>query len=154
MVLDALILQTKLFLHDDMQMEIQDVQLCDGSVSKLQLKDYTSMIGTGGKLSLMVVMSFENTVLDQIVTVFMEGESVEDAEIEEIRDSVCGESVNNIIGLALPTFPNRGKGVTITPPVSITEPGHISKHKTSTITTANITTNYGQLSVSIIDSNI
>ncbi|MGM0623480.1 MAG: chemotaxis protein CheX [Campylobacterota bacterium] len=154
MVLDALILQTKLFLHDDMQMEVQDVQLCDGSVSKLQLKDYTSMIGTGGKLSLMVVMSFENTVLDQIVTVFMEGESVEDAEIEEIRDSVCGESVNNIIGLALPTFPNRGKGVTITPPVSITEPGHISKHKTSTITTANITTNYGQLSVSIIDSNI
>jgi chemotaxis protein CheX len=153
MVLDALILQTKLFLQDDMDVAVQSVELADESIQKLGLKDYTSMIGTGGKLSLMIVMSFENSLLDKLVDVFMEGEAVDADEKEEIRDSVSGETVNNIIGLALPTFPNRGKGVTITPPVSITEPGHISKHKTATIATANVTTNYGVMSLSVIDSN-
>lgn len=67
MVLDALILQTKLFLQDDMEVTVQSVELADESIQKLQLKDYTSMIGTGGKLSLMIVMSFENSLLDKLV---------------------------------------------------------------------------------------
>ena len=154
MVLDALILQTKLFLHDDMDTQVEDVEICSDIVNKLELKDYTSMIGTGGKLSLMVIISFENSILDHIVNMFMEGEAVDPKELDEIRDSVSGEVVNTIIGLALPTFPNRGKGVTITPPVTINEKAHITKHKTSTITTANIMTTHGEMSVSIIDSNI
>ena len=153
MVLDALILQAKLFLHDDMEVTVKDIAICDESVSRLELKDYTSMIGTGGKLSLMVVISFENALLEHIVKMFLEGEEPDPSELEEIRDSVTGEVINTIIGLSLPTFPNRGKGVTITPPVTISEKAHITKHKTSTITTANIATDMGGVSISIINSN-
>jgi chemotaxis protein CheX len=152
MILDALILQSKLFLSEDMDITIEETNIIDNSPDKLVLKDYTSMIGTGGKLNLMIVISFENKLLDKLVELFMEGEEVEEDEKEEIYDSVSGETINTIIGLALPTFPNRGKGVTITPPITISEASNIKKYKNSKMISAEIITEFGNLSVSAMGS--
>ncbi|WP_024955294.1 chemotaxis protein CheX [Sulfurospirillum arcachonense] len=152
MILDALILQSKLFLSEDMDINIKGVEVENSSPDKLVLKDYTSMIGTGGKLNSMIVISFDNLLLDKLVELFMDGEQVEDEEFEEVRDSVSGETINTIIGLALPTFPNRGKGVTITPPITINDASNIKKYKDSKILSANITTDFGTLSISAMGS--
>jgi len=150
MLLDALILQTKLFLQEDMDIEIQEVQRDEKDISSLNLKDYTSMIGTGGTLNLMILISYENSLLEHLVELFMEGEEVDPEEQEEIKDSVSGETINTIMGLALPTFPNRGKGVTITPPITINDAAHIKKYKNSKIVTAIVKTAFGELSISAI----
>ncbi len=152
MILDALILQSKLFLSEDMDIEVNKVDIMDNSPDKLMLKDYTSMIGTGGKLNLMVVISLESKLLEHLVDLFMEGEEVEEDEKEEIYDSVSGETINTIIGLALPTFPNRGKGVTITPPITINDASNVKKYKNSKIISAEITTPHGVLSISAMGS--
>ena len=152
MILDALILQSKLFLSEDMDIKIEETNIIDNSPDKLILKDYTSMIGTGGKLNIMVVISLENKLLEHLVELFMDGEEVEDDEKEEVYDSVAGETINTIIGLALPTFPNRGKGVTITPPITISDASNIKKYKNSKIISAEITTVFGTLSVSAMGS--
>ena len=152
MILDALVLQSKLFLSEDMDIEVQIVEIVDNSPDKLVLKDYTSMIGVGGKLNMMVVISFENEFLDKLVELFMDGEEVEEDEKEEVYDSVTGETINTIIGLALPTFPSRGKGVTITPPITISDASNIKKYKDSTIVSANITTEFGKMSISAMGS--
>jgi chemotaxis protein CheX len=152
MILDALILQAKQFLSEDMGIEIENIEIFDDSPNKLILKDYTSMIGTGGKLNIMVVISFESTVLDKLVDLFMEGEEVEEEEREEVYDSVSGETINTIIGLALPQFPNRGKGVTITPPITISDASNIKKCKKSKIVTVNVVTKYGNMSISALGS--
>ena len=152
MILDALILQSKLFLSEDMDIEVNEVVVEDASPDKLMLKDYTSMIGTGGKLNIMVVISFENKLLDHLVELFMDGEVVEEDEKEEVYDSVCGETINTIIGLALPIFPNRGKGITITPPITISDASNIKKYRNSKIVTANIQTPYGDMSISAMGS--
>ena len=152
MILDALILQTKLFLSEDMDIEIKNIEIADSSSDKLILKDYTSMIGVGGKLNMMVIISFENNFLDELVSLFMDGEVVEEDEREEVYDSVTGETVNTIIGLAIPTFPGRGKGVTITPPITISDASNIKKYKDSKIVSANITTEFGTMSISAMGS--
>lgn len=150
MILDSLILQTKLFLSSDMDIEVIKVEIDEDNPAKLILKDYTSMIGTGGSLNVMIVISFDTTVLDQLVELFMEGEEVYEDEKEEIYDSVSGEVINTIIGLALPTFPNRGKNVTITPPITINDASNIKKYKDSNILSAIITTEVGSLSISAL----
>jgi len=152
MILDALVLQSKLFLAEDMNIEIQKVDTSDDSPDKLILKEYTSMIGTGGKLNMMVVISFDEKLLVHLVELFMEGEEVEEDEKEEIYDSVTGETINTIIGLALPIFPNRGKGITITPPITISDASNIKKYKNSRIVTANIETIHGDMSISAMGS--
>jgi len=108
------------------------------------------MIGTGGTLNLMILISYENSLLEHLVELFMEGEEVDPEEQEEIKDSVSGETINTIMGLALPTFPNRGKGVTITPPITINDAAHIKKYKNSKIVTAIVKTAFGELSISAI----
>lgn len=150
MLLDSLILQTKLFFQEDMDMEITDVKRDEDNLSSIKLKDYSSMIGTGGTLNIMILISYENKILDKLVELYMDGEEVDPDEAEEIRDSVSGETINTIIGLALPTFPGRGKGVTITPPITINDAAHIKKYKDSKIVTANVFTKYGQLSLSAV----
>ena len=152
MLLDALILQTKLFLSEDMEMEIISVDIENESIDKLILKDYTSMIGTGGKLNIMVIISYEEKLLNKLVELFMEGEEVEEDEREEIIDSVSGETINTIIGLAIPTFPGRGKGVTITPPITISDASNMKKYKNSKILSAVVKTEFGTLSISAIVS--
>jgi chemotaxis protein CheX len=107
MLLDSLILQLKLFLTEDMDIEIQKIQRGEGDLDQLSLKSHTSMIGVGGKLNLMVVISFDTPMLEQLVTLFMDGEEVDPDEADDIKESVTGEVINTIIGLALPTFPNR-----------------------------------------------
>lgn len=150
MILDSLILQAKLFLQEDMGMEIKDVTTFNSEEEKLTLKDYTSMIGAGGELNILVIISYEDKMLNQLVNLFMDGEEVSAEEAQEIKDSVSGEVINTIIGLALPTFPNRGKGVTITPPITVNDASNITKHKNSKIVSVNIATNYGEVSLSAV----
>ena len=150
MILDALILQSKLFLSEDMGIDINNITIDELNPDKLIPKDYTSMIGTGGTLNLMIIISYDSNLLNHLVTLFMDGEEVAQDEMVEVIDSVSGETINTIIGLALPTFPNRGKGVTITPPITINDASNIKKYKNSKIVSANIVTQYGELSISAV----
>jgi CheY-specific phosphatase CheX len=150
MVMDSLVLQTKLVLQDDMGFEIEKVDTTSTENDMLKLKDYTSMIGVGGKLNLMVVISYEKRMLEKLVEIFLDGETIEAEEVDEVRDSVAGEVINTIMGLSLPIFPNRGKGVTITPPITTNDASSLVKHKNSKIISAEILTNFGALSISAI----
>lgn len=150
MVMDSLVLQTKLVLQDDMGFEIEKVDTTSTENDMLKLKDYTSMIGVGGKLNLMVVISYEKRMLEKLVEIFLDGETIEAEEVDEVRDSVSGEMINTIMGLSLPIFPNRGKGVTITPPITTNDASSLVKHKNSKIISADILTNFGALSISAI----
>lgn len=150
MILDSLILQTKLFLLEDMNIEINEVIISQPESEVLSLKEFTSMIGVGGKISLMTVISFEEELLDKLVSLFMDGEEVAPDELEEVRQSVTGEVINTILGLALPTFPNRGKGITITPPITINDASFLKKHKTSKIASVSIITDFGTMVISAI----
>jgi len=152
MILDSLILQAKLFLEGDMDIQIKEKNIEITSPEKLELKEFTSMIGTGGTLNAMIVISFDSTILGKLIELFMDGEEVEEEELNEIRDSVSGEVVNTIIGLALPTFPNRGKGVTITPPIAVNDASSIYKHKDSKILSATIKTSDGEMVISAVGS--
>ena len=150
MILDSLILQTKLFLQEDMDININDIDTKILDTEQLSLKQYTSMIGVGGKLNLMVVISFDDNLLNKLVELFMDGEEVNEEEAQEVKESVTGEVINTILGLSLPTFPNRGKGVTITPPITINDASKLKKHKNSKISSVNIITDCGELSISAI----
>lgn len=154
MIIDSLILQTKLFLQEDMDIEIEEIHTSELDSEHLSLLQHTSMIGVGGKLNLMTVISFDEGLLMKLVELFMEGEEVEADELEEVKESVTGEVINTILGLALPTFPNRGKGVTITPPISINDTTNLKKHKNSKIVSALITTGVGNMSISAIGEDI
>jgi CheY-specific phosphatase CheX len=159
MILDALMIQLKLFLTEDMKIDIKEIKRIDHDINNIELKDSTSIIGTGTIMDTTLIMSYDQKVLTKLVETFMEGESIDEDEKDAIYESVSGETINIIVGLALPAFPNRGKDIIITTPTLIHDISEIKKYKNSKIITVEIDTEYGTLSISaignkdLIDSN-
>ena len=81
MILDSLILQTKLLLHEDMHLEIIDVETKKADYEVLVLKEFTSMIGVGGKINLITVISFDSELLNKLVSIFLDDEEVDGNKI-------------------------------------------------------------------------
>ena len=80
-----------------MDIEIDGVDVVDNSPDKLVLKDYTSMIGVGGKLNMMVVISFQNDFLDKLVALFMDGEEVDEDDEYPTNLEDLEQTANNIL---------------------------------------------------------
>ncbi len=152
MIQEALVAQCRLFLEEDMNTSVKTVTTTDAEIPKLMLKSYTSMIAVGGPNPLVILISFDTSLLDHLAELFLDGAAVEHHEREAVRDSVCGEISNTVVGLALHSFPNRGKGVSITPPITINDASSIAKFRTAKLTTSKIAADFGSLSISVIAS--
>jgi chemotaxis protein CheX len=149
-VLIAIVHQVEVFMSDEMKIETE----FDGeyrSVDKVELKKYTTTIGIGGTLSLLFYATYNELLLDTMTRRVAYGEINED-EFFELRDSAAGEIANMIIGQSLSHFPNQGRGVSITPPVTIEDAKSIVKTNGAGIISAVLSTPYGNMELNVIGS--
>ncbi len=149
-VLTAIVYRVELFMNDEMAIKTT----FDGeyrSVEKIELKKYTTTIGIGGTLNLLFYVTYNEALLDSLTRAFAYGQ-IDESEFQELRESTAGEIANMIIGHAVSDFPNRGKGVTITPPVTIEDAKSILKTNGTGIISAWLSTPHGKMEVNVIGS--
>lgn len=149
-VLTAIVYRVELFMNDEMAIKTT----FDGeyrSVEKIELKKYTTTIGIGGTLNLLFYVTYNEALLDSLTRAFAYGQ-IDESEFQELRESTAGEIANMIIGHAVSDFPNRGKGVTITPPVTIEDAKSILKTNGTGIISAWLSTPHGKIEVNVIGS--
>lgn len=147
-VLTAIVHQVELFMQDEMKIKTE----FDGeyrTVDKVELKKYTTTIGIGGTLNLLFYATYDEILLDNLTRAFVYGE-IHENEFAELRDSAAGEIANVIIGHSLNSFPNCGRGVTITPPVTIEDAKSIVKTNGAEIISAIVLTPYGIIELNVI----
>ncbi|MFA6137225.1 MAG: chemotaxis protein CheX [Sulfurimonas sp.] len=137
------------FLTDDMQIKVTSNSAEVVCPNQVELKKNTAMIGTGGSIQVIITMSYDDQLLEKLVEVFLEGEEADEDELDEIRESVSSEIVNTVVGNAL-TNPLDGTTLTITPPILIYEAKSLFKHKSSRIATAIVTTEFGDMLLTVI----
>lgn len=151
-VLEPIVQSAEHLLVDEMKMETS----FDGeyrSVDKIFLKKYTTMIGIGGTLNLIFYATYDEVLLDNLTRRFVYGHIL-DHEFHELRESAAGEIANTIIGHSISGFPDNGKGVSLTPPVTI-EDGKSIIHTASThILSALLSTPYGNIELNVIGSAV
>ena len=147
-VLKAIVYQVELFMNNEMKIETK----FDGeyrSVDKVELKKYTTTIGIGGALNLLFYATYDEVLLDNLTRAFVYGE-IHESELSELRDSAAGEIANVIIGHSLNDFPNSGRGVTITPPVTIEDGKSIVKTNGAGMISSILSTPYGIIELNVI----
>lgn len=149
-VLNAIIYRAELFLRDEMSIE---TRFDDNFrfISSIELKKYTTMIGIGGTLNLLFYTTYDEPLLDNLTRIFAYG-SIDEEEFVPLRESAAGEIANMIIGHSIPDFPNDGRGVTITPPVTIEDAKSIVKTNGTGIIAAQLSTPYGNMEFNVIGS--
>lgn len=147
-VLTAIVYRAELFMKDEMEIEAK----FDGefrSMEKIELKKYTTTIGIGGSINLLFYVSYNELLLEKLTRAFSYGK-INESELAELRESAAGEIANMILGQAVNDFPNRGKGVTITPPVTVEDAKSILKTNGNGIMSAVFSTPYGNMEFNVI----
>jgi len=148
-VLSPIVIRAIGFLKNDLGIAVKSEDVSIVSSLKLELKKNTAMIGTGGSIQVLITMGYDDVLLDKIVEAFLEGEEVEEEELEEIRESVSCEMINTIVGNALQN-PLDGTTLGITPPILIYEAKSLFRQKKSQIATAIIETAFGEMLLTVV----
>jgi CheY-specific phosphatase CheX len=149
-VLKAIVERSELFLNDEMGIETT----FEGSyrpVEKIELKKYTTMIGIGGSLNLLFYTTYDALLLDNLTHKLAFGE-IDEEEFFHLRESASGEIANMIVGHSIGDFPQGGRGVSITPPVTIEDAKSILKTNGTMMVTAILSTPYGKMEFNVIGS--
>ena len=102
------------------------------------------MIGTGGSIQVLITMGYDDNLLDKLVEAFLEGEEVDEEELDEIKESVSCEIINTVVGNALKN-PLDGTTLGITPPILIYEAKSLFRQKSSQIATSVLKTEFGEM---------
>ncbi len=127
------------FLSEDMQIEVNSNRAILDKNNVFEPRDHTAIIGLGGSVKGLVIFGFSNFLVDQLVNSFAYGEITPD-EREELICEVPAEVANTIIGNAIVNFPDDGKGVTITPPLTMEDSKAMLKFKNSKVVSCTIFT--------------
>ena len=139
--------RTKEFLEEDMELEVIEFSTPTSCIETNKLQKNIAMIGITGSANFMMALSYDDKLIEKLVDVFLEGETVADDEKDEAFESIANEVANTVIGNALPEDENE---LFITPPIFIKEAESLSKNKDSKIIISTMTTEYGDLSIMAI----
>jgi chemotaxis protein CheX len=149
-ILSAIVYRAELFLRDEMEIENR-FEGTFRSVNKIELRKYTTMIGIGGSLNFLFYTTYDETLLDILTKRFAFG-TIDDDEFSALRESAAGEIANTVVGHSIGDFPNRGNGVTLTPPATIEDAKSILKTNGTDMINALLRTSYGNIEFNLIGS--
>ncbi|MEY4503846.1 MAG: hypothetical protein RL154_138 [Pseudomonadota bacterium] len=147
-ILTPIAAKTVQFLKDEMQLSIDENYAVDIEQTITPFICST-VIGVGGAINFLFFMSYEDSVLSELVKKFAYGE-IGEGEIEELKEATALEIANTVIGHAIVDMPNGGKGITITPPILMDNCSIISKTKKSSLIKFDIKTDYGIIMLAVI----
>jgi len=147
-ILIPIIKRAKTFLEDEMNIDVFNIS--DITCPKnIHLKKNTVMIGTSGSIKLIITLGFDDMLLDKLVDVFIGDDDIEDANLEEVKNSVACEITNTIIGNAIDN-PIDKSNIYITPPVLIYKAKTIEKNKDSKFVFVTFITKYGEIELTAV----
>ncbi len=149
-VLLAITSRTKSFLSEDMGIELMDKETTIDNEDKFQLYEYTAIIGLGGDIKALTIFSFDTSLANKLVDSFIYGEVTQE-ERDSLINEIAAEVANTVLGNAIPSFPNDGKGATITPPIIIEDAKLAMKLKDSCVLTTKILTKHGNAQCALLN---
>jgi|GEM_PF-922734 len=152
--LDFIIHQTAHFLSEEVDIEInkRNNKLLDKQ--HFNLKQLTALISVSGDISLNIAFSFEDALINQILSVYTEAIEYTDDEHEEYIEETAADVINIVIGRAIADFEQQGTLVHISAPLVMREAKSIGRKKNVTYYSTILLTDYGQMRVTMIPAAI
>ena len=149
-LISPLIDTTSKFLDEQIGLEVKSAECFDVSKpEKIMLYKFTSFITIKGAIEGLFLISMEEEVLKMVVRNFVMGDLTEGEEAEYMED-VLSECTNTILGNSLKLFPGISDMIIIDTPMSIFSKDALIKYQESMISTCNIQTPAGKLSICLV----
>ena len=124
-----------------------------GQLDALVLLDMTAVIIIGGKINLLVVFSFEASLINAIYHVMTDGLGIEDDEIETYRKAAAGDVINTVLGHSTIDLLKLDKnGISITPPRILNDVKTIQAMKYKMFYAQSLDTPLGGITIGLVGS--
>jgi len=153
MKVHSILPQAELFIRNNMNMQIINIEKTNFPHLIFKLKDYSSMMNIDGtSINIKVVISFDTPLIEQIVKNFIGVQEIEEYGKEATCFDGSSEVMNIIFGLATPDYTKEGENIKLYPPQKVFSMDDVLVPKECSILHENIHTKFGSMSVDIIES--
>ncbi len=145
-ILEAIINEAKIFLEYNEELTLLETQ--NWKVNPLEQR--IALIDFDGMIKITILLCIEERLFHVLFNHYFD-ETIPDDELEELQEALPDEIINTIVGLSIRNFPRELDDLKLGVPYKLSldqlKPIFLSnKHLTKTITTE-----YGNISLSIID---
>lgn len=140
------------FLSDDMEIELLENDFEISKPNILPSYPYAVKIRISGAVNALFIMGFEAHALEEVSKFFVV-DAQGDAAYEFMKEHVACEVANTVLGNAITNFPNKGVGVSITPPFMIGLGNPLFKNAHTNLCTTEIKTSGGAIMLALLAEN-
>jgi CheY-specific phosphatase CheX len=142
--------RTRVFLSEEMQLDLLGHRQSMGNVDVLPLGDMTVVVGIGGEVNLLVAFSFQPALLDVLFDRFTADITVPPAQRERYRKASASEIANIIAGHCTDDLPQAEAALPLSAPVVLAEVRSLLRPSKACFASMTLQTSYGSMEISFI----
>jgi CheY-specific phosphatase CheX len=150
-VMQSVVERTRAYLEGEYGIGITEVDSCEDGPDCLMLFDMTAIVGMGGRINLLVAFSFQDRLISELYARMTEGFDVPPEEADTYREAAAGEVANTILGNCTIDLQDLDRGgISMTPPVVLSQVKTIRRMKGSMFYRNNIKTVAGGVAICLV----
>ncbi|MFI3123633.1 MAG: chemotaxis protein CheX [Methylococcales bacterium] len=124
-----------------------------GQLNELTFLDMTAVIIIGSEINLLVIFSFEESLINAIYHEMTDELGIKDDEVEKYRKAAAGDVINTVLGHSTIDLLNLDKnGISITPPRILNDVKIIQTMKYKMFYAQSLHTPLGGITISLVGS--
>jgi CheY-specific phosphatase CheX len=149
-VVTSVINRTRDYLMHEVGIEVKKVTNNSADLDRVKLREFTAIIGVGGRIGLLVAFSFPRKLVDVLYSRLTAGFTVPPGEEADFRRSTVTEVANIIIGHCTADFSSFGERICISPPILLEETKHIHRMKDAMFNCISFVTTHGAFEINLV----
>lgn len=143
--METLVNRTVLYLSEEADINVQNVEYNFDGVQKLDLKELTSIITVEDSAKMTLAFSYEDRLIREIYAKYTDGLEIEESETEQYIGETAGDMINIILGNILSEFQQPGRAFALSTPIIVNKAKSIASYKKNDIYEAELKTSQGNL---------
>lgn len=149
--MQSVITRTRAYFASEFGISVTENNSYRGEIEAIDLLDMTAIISIGGAINLLIVFSFQETLLNVIYDEMTLGLGIPFNEIDRYREAAAGDVINTVIGHCTIDLQKLDRnGVVITPPIIIRDIKRIRHLKDAMFYTQHLDTTLGGITISLV----
>ena len=152
-VMESVIKRTRNYFKSEFDISVTENNSIIGNMDEIALLDLTALIKIRGAINLVVVFSFESSLINAIYYLMTLDLGIEAHEVEKYRKAAAGDVINIVLGhstIDLQQFDVNG--IKITPPIILNNINTIREIKYTMFYAQYLETSLGNMTISLVGS--
>ena len=142
------------FLNEQLNIKTKNTHFILNNIEKMQLNSVTTLINVEWQVKVIVLISYQQALFDEIFTRYTDGLFIDKNEKEDALIDSAGDIINIVVGNTLAEIKNQPHAIIMSLPLLIKDKRQITCKHDTLFYQAKLITELGQLDIYLISNTI